>query len=357
MGTKMLRKLFLSLLICIVPVCPMLTACDRENNPADSASVFAADQEADKTNPSSDTGNKRKTAEEVLQETEHLVGVTDQKNHRLVVYDLNKGDLNDPEALVWEYSDPRVYHAAGIKFRSNEAFGGDLVLFCGPKGAGIIHYATKEMLFFTSSVGNNPHTVELLPDGTFFVGSTNSQEVHCFDTLAGKTKATFILNWPCDVHGVLWDPEYDVLWIAGGNQVVGYKVSDTPANTKLTEIVTYKSIFPKGSIHDLAPVYGDSSKLWVTSADDIFQLDKETMEYSKSYRGASAIKSKGSTPGIGNYPDGIVVYVFPNACLSEWNMDRIQMFIPIDSVRHKTLEYKTEKDAYYKIRVFCTDYQ
>lgn len=348
------RLLLLSL--AVLMFCPMLAACG--DNPQQSST----DSDPNPTNPSTQetetpSTTKNLTAEEIIAASPHLVGATDQKNSRLVVFDLNKGALDDPDAVVWEYKENRVRQAAGIKFRHNDLFGGDVVLFCGPEGAGIISYETKKMLFFTPNVGSNPHTVELLPDGTFLVGATNGQTLHFFDAPAGNKRATYVLNWPCDVHGVLWDPEYDVLWVAGGNQVKGYRVENTPAEPKVTAISNYTSIFERGAIHDLAPVYGDTSKLWVTAVDGVVQLDKETMEHTKTYRGGTVVGGATYTPGVGNYPDGIIVYVWPNGCFQEWNTDYIGMFVPLTDIKHKKISLKSTTDAYYKIRVFCTDYQ
>lgn len=304
------------------------------------------------------------TAEKALTATSHLVGATDQKNNRLVVFDLNKGNLDNPDSIVWEYTDRRARQAAGIKFRYNEALGGDVVLFCGPEGAGIVRYETKELIYFTGYVGSgdNPHTVELLPDGTFLVGGTNlaDPKLYFFDTLSGSKRPKYVLKWEWDVHGALWDPSYNVLWLAGGELVQAYRVSGTPAQPSIEKVPGLGTHFETAvsNVHDLQPVYGDPSKLWVTAIEGVIQLDKNNMSaHSKNFRGTEAFEGRTYTPGIGNFLDGSIVYVFPDGALNGWNTATIRLTVPYGGSQTKEFSWVSGKDAYYKIRVFCTDYQ
>lgn len=350
-----LRLKILPLFLSVFLLLPALVGCKDRQNPPDSDS---GTQNPTEQATESLTTEKDQKPEDVLAASPHLVGATDQKNSRLVVLDLNKGDLDDPEAIVWEYKNKRARQAAGIKFRHNDLFGGDVVLFCGPEGAGIVNYETKELMYFTSTVGSNPHTVELLPDGTFLVGSTDGKQLHFFDAAGGGKRATYVLDWKWDVHGVLWDPEYDVLWVSGGSELQAYRLSGTPTAPDPKPVPGMNLTFEMGSLHDLAPVYGNTGKLWVTAVDGVLQIDKKTMTPSKSsYRGSETFNGRTYTPGIGNYPDGTIVYVFPDGSLNSWNTSTIRLCVPYGEIKHKNYAWKSTGDAYYKVRVFCTDYQ
>ena len=362
---KRLIALFLSALI----VLGVLAACGDGNETSNSSagtqsakpvSSDAASAGSDKTDVNTDTQTPStdapRTYDSVMSGAEHYVGLTDQKNHRLVVYDLAVEDWSKPEAVVWEYADERyTYHCAGIKFRHNDLLGGDVVIFCGPRGAGIVSYDTKELLFFSDDYPANPHTVELLPDGTFLCGGTQGQAIHAYNPLAGKTgRRTTRLVVP-DGHGCLWDPEYELLWTAGAHNIDAYMVSGGPEKPTFTPVYKYSDL-PSG-IHDLAPVYGDTSKLWFTSSDGVLRLDKDSGKYDRTYPGSSYIGKQTYTPGVGNFPDGVLVWVTPNNCLQEWNTDYLSMYVKLDGIKHKKIDFKSTADAYYKCRVWLTDYQ
>ena len=71
------------------------------------------------TNGSTSTQIKYENPQDVPEAAPHLVGLTDQKNCRLIVCDLAVEDWSNDAAVVWEFKDPRV-DSAGIKFRYSE---------------------------------------------------------------------------------------------------------------------------------------------------------------------------------------------------------------------------------------------
>ena len=352
----MFKKLT-ALLLAVFCVAALFAACgDGPDAGISSDTVQSGVRPSDtdktvQTDMSSAEKPEKRTFESVMGAANHYVGLTDQGNKRLVVYDLAVEDWSKPEAVVWEKGD---ISAAGIKFRYNEALGGYVVLYCGGSGAGIISYETKEILFQTKDLPTNPHSVELLPDGTFLVSGTQGQAVHAFNPFSGSKNRTARISVP-DGHGLLWVPENEMLWTAGAHNIDSYAVTGGPEKPVFTPIYKYSDL-PSG-IHDLAPVYGDTSKLWFTSGKGVLQLDKETGKYSRAYSGTQFTGNNTYTPGVGNFPDGVLVWVVPTNKSNYWTTDIVHLFVNLDGVRVKHVKYQNVDDSYYKCRVWISDYQ
>ena len=158
----MLKYLALSLLFVLLT--GLFAGCtpDPANTRTDSSVEGTTDTDTN-TEASTNTRPTYDTPQAALEASPHLVGLTDQKNSRIIVCDLAVEDWSNDAAVVWEFKDDRARGGAGIKLRDSELFGGKVVLFCGPAGAGIISYETKEVLYFTPNAGINPTRWSCLP--------------------------------------------------------------------------------------------------------------------------------------------------------------------------------------------------
>ena len=293
------------------------------------------------------------TVEEVLGNSKHLVGLCDQLNRRLIVRDMSTGTWTKSN-VVWEYVG---ISAAGIKFRDCDYYGGEVVIACGDASAVIVDYKTKKQILKTKDVAHNPHSVEILPNGVYAVASSTGNEVRIFG--AGKTvhsdKATLE-----QAHGVLWDPQNNCLWMAGGNTLVAYRVTGTAANPKL-EAIEGKTYYPNGAIHDLSPLYGNPDCLLITGSKGVVLFNKKTGKVSYDYQGGAFAKGESYVPGVGNFlQDNVLVFTTirkDTLTYKEWGTDQVGMFIPLGGNRGKVLYRQCKSDAYYKVRVWSTDYQ
>ncbi len=301
------------------------------------------------TKPSTDSSAPTK-----LEKGKYLVGLTDQKNSRLIVCDLAVENWANDRAVVWEYGG---ISAGGIKFRENDYWGGEVVLYCGGKNAGIISYASKKLLLSVETVPGNPHSVELLPNGVFIVVGSTGNETYVYG--AGKTEPSFTLPLTKG-HGALWDPKYGVLWLEGDNLLQAYKVTGTAENPALEKVkgMTYH---PNTSLHDMAPVYGNPDALLLTGANGVVLFDKTTGQASHNYPAGGYLKAQTYVPGVGNYP-GDSVYVFTTIredtlTYKEWGSDRVEIFVSFGDGRGKVLTRQAKGDAYYKARAWISDYQ
>ena len=351
-------KRFFALLLSLILLVGAFVGCTTA--PVDTQTDTSANASTDtEANESASTQIKYEKPQDVLEASTHLVGLTDQKNCRLIVCDLAVEDWSNDAAVVWEVKDSRLRRAAGIKFRKSDVFGGEVVLFCGPEGAGIISYETKEFLFFTSVVGNNPHSVELLPDGTFLVASSTGNEIHVYTAGSGRVQPVqrIICN---NAHGVLWDPEYQVVWAVGVNKLSAYTVSGGPENPRLTLNSGMVYTTGKSGLHDLSPCYGDPTKLFVTCEAGVLLFDKDEEKFSTSYTGAYYASKMDYVPGVGNYTDGVMAmtHVISGQTVDEaWLMKQVTILVPLDKYTVRKVIRVAPNDAYYKLRVWNSDYQ
>jgi len=367
----MIRKL-LSIMLCL---CVLLSfaACDgtesgsgTEESSASSGtetvSTVSTDSAVDSEKPS-DTSDKPAskyldTVDEVFAASEHFVGLCDQGNSRIIVCDIEEEDWTDDNAVVWEFKDKTCSSAAGIKFRDNDFWGGEVLVYCYHGGAAIVSYKTRKMLYHTTNTGGNPHSVELLPNGCLVVASSTDNDVRIYAPESRNPSDT--VSFP-NAHGVLWDPENEVLWLEGKNEVAAYKVGGDEDHPTLAPIggMNYKT--PKSGLHDMAPMYGDSNKLFVTCGAGIMVFDKTEETFSYGYKGGSVGRLHGYAPGCGQFEqDDVFVFTTikdTTKVLNDWCTNQVWIYVPLSNGLGKTIIRKAPDDAYYKIRVLNFDYQ
>ena len=352
-----MKRIF-SILLGVCMLCS-LVACTDPADPSTDTDPSASASTDSEANESASTQIKYEKPQDVLDASPHLVGLTDQKNSRIIVCDLAVEDWSNDAAVVWEFKDHRVHTAAGIKFRSNEIYGGEVVLFCGPAGAGIISYETKKMLFFTSNVGENPHSVELLPDGTFLVASSTDNLLLVYAAAAGRVNPVQQIR--CEnAHGVLWDAKYQVVWTVGIDKLCAYSVSGGPQRPRLTlnEGMVYTT--SKGGLHDLAPCYGNPDALFVTCNAGVLLFDKEKERFTTAYPGAYYGSKMDYVPGTGNFVDNVMAMtqiISGKTVHHIWCTNVVTMLIPLDRYTVRKITRIAPNDAYYKLRVRNFDYQ
>lgn len=285
-------------------------------------------------------------------EQKHYVGVTDQKNIRIAVFDLDVPDWSDPKALVWEHKSPATFHAAGLKLRRHPRLGGDVALFCGLQGAGIVTVDGKNEVYVTGreDLPINPHSVELLPDGTFLVCGTQGHEIRAYDPFSSSPHPTAIYPVPGYAHGILWDEREQLLWVQC-DEVLALSVTGGPAAPVFAE-KRHFSGFPAG-MHDLAPLCSDPDHLWVTCVEGVLLMDKNDGSCTRNYPAAAAIGTPRYTPGICMFPDGVTAWVTPNKVFREWDADYVNVYYPDRDVP----EIRRAPDsAWYKCRAWLPDY-
>ncbi len=299
-------------------------------------------------------------------ETEMVAGV-DQRNRRIVVYKQSSDDWNNKESVVWEWKPSAALGYTGLdkisgpadaKLRYSDFYGGYVMVVTSGGGfLAIVDYETGECLYSDVCAASNPHAIELLPDGNVVVASSAGKAVTIYAASQGNCGGYYKEYELGDAHGLVWDPDYNLLW-AFGNQLVAYDVVGTLEDPELQvkEDMVYTP--PTPGPHDLYPVYGEPNKLWITTNDVTYQFDKLTGEFTTEYDGYSSI-SVYAIKSIGNQPyTGTVIRTVPDGlCTDSWNTTTIDLFVPNGDGTY-TLETHTQaNDAYYKARAWCYKYK
>ena len=120
-------------------------------------------------------------------------------------------------------------------------------------------------------------------------------------------------------------------------------------------MIERRSTVPTDHGHDLAPVYGDSNLLWITSGTRVYIYDKTTKGLTDVFPGSDIIIQR-SVKGVGNFYDGSLVLTTPDGVFKSWTTTTINYYPKIGE-KHISIEVKSSTGAFYKVRVWSSDYQ
>ncbi len=284
--------------------------------------------------------------------------ITDQKNRRLSIYDLNQEDWSKPE-WTWTTKEKTFNHPDGIKYRYDFISKLDVIAFCSSGGySGIVSYPTGELLSVVPNPGGNPHSVEILPDGAFVLAASTGNYVRVYprepygdvDLSDNYTEIEFT-----DAHGVLWDEAEEILWVLGGNKLQAFAVSP---NHVLVPVPDKEYSLPSTGGHDLQPVYGTEDEFWITTNSNVVRFNKTTGKMSIRYEGWGNLSALTTVKGIGNFEDGTLLMAQQNGTYKEWNTDRITLGVYNEKTERYDLETREVPNAaFYKLRIFKKEYR
>ncbi len=369
-----LKRIF-ALLLCGVMTFA-LSACGGEAAPSDSAapgsdsSVDASDQSSDKEETKDED-----VEEESKPDAPNLVMACPHMGD-LSVYDLDSVEpgrtLDD--AIVWstEYG-----LGADMKYREDTVFGDVIVTtggarFGGGYGLGIISYPEGKQIWYHKNPGNNPHSVEILPNGDIVVANSTGCTLRYFTTSVlaeGGDEAD--VKWKDfefnGAHGVLWDPEYDVLWALGNYELAAYSVRPDSEDKYLSKIGGMGAKLQEGHEwgHDLSADYTDSRYLYLTEGAAVQRFDKENNKLILTFPQYKKLSDK-NVKGFSNNLNGNFFVTKVNygkgtswegENYASWCTDRIIYGTWLRDNYVQTAEYISETGAFYKMRAFVGSYQ
>jgi len=290
-------------------------------------------------------------------QTSKYIALTDQKagDPRILVMDYGQKDwsADNPKAVIWSWrpADSGIPQAGWrlpteAKLRNNVLWGGQWVAVCDSAGfMAVVSYPGKEVKWsLNAGSSSNVHGIELLPNGNVAAAASTGGWVRIYTSSQGPSSANYVqYNLP-DAHNVLWDPQMQVLWALGGSKLVQLKIGGTVSEPTLTAVET--ETLSAGSGHDVAPKYGDPTKLMITSGDSTWFYDKVTKKETLHQRisGYKSINNQTST--------GQMIETRPHASCKEdsWCTDVIEFFSPDDT--------RTRSGAaVYRARIWNADYQ
>ncbi len=309
---------------------------------------------------------------------QHYIAVTDQKNNRIVVYDVFR-DWNDSAAVLWSWSPTTAnkYTSAQVKGFSNCTDaklrvlpdGREVVLMCASGTLlTMVEYPSGKNLWATlAPSGSNPHSIELLPDGNIVAAESTGAKLQLFAASQGKTTAKDYA-FP-GAHGVLWDPEYNLLWAVGDYQLRAYAYTGTTADPALE--LQYSVNLSSNWGHDLSAYYGHKELLLISNGAQSVVYNKETRTFSTLYAGSeflnySAVKGFSMLP-FGNGGELFaVVCADGKAAMEVGEIDRDwrtrTVYFVLKKQENGTTVYEGlhrggSADQYYKARLWNKDYQ
>ncbi len=280
-----------------------------------------------------------------------LVGMANQITRCVEVYDISNGTM-DEASLIWsEKTDCTTI--SGFKFRNHPKYG-DVVLITGGVDAQMISYETKEVLWQVKNAPLNAHSIELMPNGIIAVSGTVGHSIHFYNLNSDDPEKIRAEVPHRDAHGVLWDPKYGVIWGAGTDQLFAYRVTvgeDGSVSVEKDEELSV--ITPEGGLHDLQPYYGNNDLLLITGRNAHI-YNKSDKSFTYTFEGVENAVSR-SVKGIGIYPNGDIVYIYPDGLHELWN-STILNYVRAGENR-ASVQINSNMGRFYKCRVKITDYQ
>jgi len=245
-----------------------------------------------------DNSNEQATAASVeLAAASKEIVICDQKNTRLVMVDVANGNK-----VTWEWKANASYAkirsgAQGWFANLSEAkpvYSNKYILATASGGGvALINVSSKKAIWFDYA-GGNTHSAEILPDGNVVTASTDGYlmiftvDSYINDQSAQTGKIAFD-----DVHNVVWDKTNKLLWAAGLNKLKAFSYNNNCKKPALTLKKTYT--MPEGNAHDLFPVYGSTTELWLTNSGHIYKFNTSTGKFTL-VKTISSVKSVASGP-------------------------------------------------------------
>ncbi|WP_228983045.1 DUF6528 family protein [Streptomyces sp. DH12] len=236
--------------------------------------------------------------------------VTEQGSRRLVVFD-GRRRVWGPAAERWAFTplgDPRYADLAPERswVHPDEAKvrrwrGRTYVLTTASYGfAAVVAYPSGDRYWARAlapgTLRVNPHSAELLPDGSVAVAGSTGDLVRLYEPPPGERYAEFALD---DAHGLVWDGRLGVLWALGGDRLVALRPHGAGGRPALREV--YGVRLPEPGGHDLGQVARDPDRLWVSTGRAVHQYVKSRRAFVRDYPGAAAV-SRARVKAVGDDP-------------------------------------------------------
>lgn len=271
-------------------------------------------------------------------DTELVMGV-DQAGNEIKVFHQGVANWDSAEALAWSWqpTDENGFAATrhtytnvtDAKIRWSDYYDSYVVVTTASGGfVGLFDYATGEKLYESElRAENNPHSVEVLPDGNIVAASSHGNSVTIYAATAADPNGWHVTYELPDAHAVNWDPDMNVLWGAGSNIVQGYELTGTRAQPTLTARADMTHLMPEGGAHDLYVAHGVQDTYWLSGGENIFQFDARSGEFTTDIEDYDLLNEDGAVKGIGSQPfTGNVIRIHPNFDRFSWNSDSIRLF-------------------------------
>jgi hypothetical protein len=258
--------------------------------------------------PVTDDSAELLTAEAPLateEATAKEIVICDQKNGRIVMV-----DVANSNRITWEWKPTASYAAirSGAQgwfdnlSEAKPVYSGKYILATASGGGvAIINVSSKKAIWYDYA-GGNTHSAELLPNGNVVTASTTGGYLLIFTVdsyINDDSKQGGKVSFE-DVHNVVWDKANKLLWAAGKNKLKAFSYNNSCGSPALTLKKTYT--MPEGNAHDLFPVYGSTTDLWLTNSGHVYKFNVSTGQF-------TLIKTISSVKSVCNGPSGYATII------------------------------------------------
>jgi hypothetical protein len=305
----------------------------------------------------------------------HPVILTDIGNGRILVVDLDKTEPLAKENVLWEWIPTKDLGwnlstqkflkdaLAEVKFRWSAHFQTNVVLFTSSRGSvGMIEYPSGKCLW-EAMVGVSPHAIELLPNGDLIVAASGGGEgekgrVHYLELLPDGTYVPTTESVLYGAHGIVWDPETQIVWANGSMEIVAYKrITGEDGRSGLERMPDKGVTLPNIYGHDLIQDLTDPDALWITTSPDVYQFSKSRNVLTAEFTNSDVIHPLLRAKGICNFPDGVVVWVAYGHHTSSEHPAVFSALWPEENGAYRIEDYVDAASGWNKVRVPSTDYR
>lgn len=306
---------------------------------------------------------------------EHQVIITDIGTGRIIVTDLDAQNPLSQENLIWEWTpgeelgwnettrESLIDSLSAVKYRWSAYYQTNVVLFANARGtAGMIEYPSGKCLW-EAKMGNSPHSIELLPNGDIVVASSGGGaweegRLYYYRQQEDGTYAAPTQRMLNGAHGVLWDPDNQVLWALGFEELVAYcPGADSAGDTILYLVEGWGADVPNGTGHDLMPDYSNRDILWLTDDVSVVQFSKYKNEIVTEFANAEKFTKMPTVKGVTSFSDGVVAFVSYGDVVGSGHPAVIRSYWPNQDGTFELVKYTDSASGWNKIRVFTSDYQ
>jgi uncharacterized protein DUF6528 len=153
--------------------------------------------------------------------------ICDQALARVALMDAN-ADWSNPEAILWQWQaedSPSIAVEQREWFRhptdAKPVLGGNFVLITASGGGLALVRLDDKATLFHAHPGGNPHSAEILPDGNLVSASSTGSALKLWSLVRQAQPLQTVTLF--DAHGVSWDPQNELLWALGHDDLVSYR--------------------------------------------------------------------------------------------------------------------------------------
>ncbi len=255
-------------------------------------------------------------------ETRQLLLLTDQKNRRLVMLDSADTDWTDAGSVVWEWKPTQENGFLGFassywlpseaKLRYSEQYHTYVILTCASGGTcAMLEYPSGKKLWATTKEsGNNPHSMELLPNGNIAVASSGGTVRIYAASQPGDAGQRFAEVELDSAHGVEWDAGTQRLIAVYYHGVRAYTIG-TASQPVLTEDTAMRADHEWLCGHDLISIPGKAGQYWITGSGGLWTYHAVTHRLETADPELSNVNGDYNIKSVDVLPDGTMIRAMP----------------------------------------------